>query len=225
MRTPRTLLTLRRSILLMAGLLVASGCLYSIERFIRTPKFEAVPANRSIQSQKVLASEIGHRVQIVSDLGKPLGELMTIRGRWIEPPPEVYKDNPWEFVVTVVDGIKLNPPVRLKKHYLSYLGRSYAEELDPLPHPDDIKRVGSEVWELRGYEAAFYGGPPPAPAWKEYVQQLNPKVRSRPVPQAPYDSPREFGFYCHLIYVSARRISPRSAHRLDLWVLVIAATA
>ena len=33
--------------------------------------------------QKVLASDIGTRVQIIGRLGYPLGELVTIQGSWI----------------------------------------------------------------------------------------------------------------------------------------------
>jgi hypothetical protein len=64
--------------------------------------------------QKVLATDIGTRVQIVGRLGYPLGELVTIRGTWIRPrglPNAPVKDDAPYFTVTSVNGRKLDAPV------------------------------------------------------------------------------------------------------------------
>jgi hypothetical protein len=56
---------------------------------------------------KVLASDIGTRVQIIGRLGYPLGELVTIRGAWIRPcglPNQPVKDDTPYFSVTSVNG-------------------------------------------------------------------------------------------------------------------------
>ncbi len=118
-----------------AGLLVAFGSIYEMKEETKSPKPEAALASRfgqSAQPQKVLVSEIGHRVQIIGDFGKPIGEMMTIRGVWSDPPEGMYKDDPTVFVVNFVDGIPLKTPVKLKNLFLSYFGTGrVAEQLDP----------------------------------------------------------------------------------------------
>jgi hypothetical protein len=204
MRAPHVRFTVRRMIGAIAVLLFLVGGTYTFFQLSRVSKPVNPTTSRSSDPQQVRASEIGHRVQIVGDLGKPLGELMTIRGHWIKPPPGETKSqfDGWEFAVTVVNGTRPDQPVRIKKLFLHYFGPRHAGETDPLLYDGDI------VWELRGYEEAIYGLGTPVRARQEYDQQLSPEVRRTPVAAAPFGFPREYGFYCYLVYVSARRISP-----------------
>ena len=80
--------------------------------------------------QKVLASDIGTRVQIIGRLGYPLGELVTIQGSWIRPrglPNQPPKDDTPYFSVTSVNGKRLETPVRFDFFAEALAPRRYHE--------------------------------------------------------------------------------------------------
>ncbi len=62
------------------------------------------------QVTTVLAKDIPDKVQIIGELGQPLGKLTTIRGKWIKP-SGVPKDNSLRFQITAVNGKRLDKSV------------------------------------------------------------------------------------------------------------------
>ncbi len=100
--------------------------------------------------QKVLTSDIGTRVQIIGRLGYPLGELVTIRGAWIQPrglPNQPVKDDTPYFSVTSVNGKRLETPV-----IFDFFSEAWGAE--------EIPRQEGPVWEVRGCESGGFRGTP-----------------------------------------------------------------
>ena len=144
-------------------------------------------------SKRVPASEVGRRIQIIGNLGKPLGNMMTIRGHWIDPEIRSEKGGDSVFVVTEIDGIKQNKPINIHQYYFHYVGGIIAFELGPM----EIDSVGT--WELRGYETGGYQSIPQL-AFKEYAECGPHRARGA----LPTGSPRDFGFYCEFVYAAAK---------------------
>ena len=142
--------------------------------------------------QKVLAADIGTRVQIIGRLGYPLGELLTIRGTW-HFPEALLKDMSSSFRVLSVNGKRLNEPVE----FVSM--RSFHPVTIELQQiPEDIER-GEEVWEVRGCETGEYLGTP-----AEVLRDVPKKTRKRPIQQQP--APVAFGFYTRFRYSSFKLV-------------------
>ncbi len=100
--------------------------------------------------QKVLASDIGTRVQIIGRLGYPLGELVTIQGSWIRPrglPNQPPKDDTPYFSVTSVNGKRLETPVKF-----DFFSKTWGAK--------DIPAEEGPVWEMRGCESGGFRGTP-----------------------------------------------------------------
>jgi hypothetical protein len=125
-------------------------------------------------------SDIPGRVQIIGKLGQPLGQLVTVRGRWTAPFPS----KPGLRVVLMVNQVNSRP-------------------LDPPAEFDDVepvrgkggeitKRAVGEEWELRGVETGGFVG------FSDKVwEELGQPPASRP--------PR--GFLTRFCYVKAKRVS------------------
>lgn len=98
--------------------------------------------------QQIQADDItSRRVQIIGRLGRPLGEMLTIRGRWKRPGPRV-KDPAFHFVVTEVDGKNLATPVDFHDRGVYLPGEATPESL------------ADKICELRGYEGGSFWGDP-----------------------------------------------------------------
>lgn len=157
------------------------------------------------QRKRVWHSEIGHGVEIIGSLGKPLGEMMTVQGRWVDPPwveeavknGDQFLDDPADFVVDRVDGIALDRPITLSRYALEYFARRLNSEPDPLDHTQTV------TWELRGFETGGYRALPEL-AVSEYY-----RAGTHPIPfKQPLSNVRGFGFYTNFVFVTARRIAP-----------------
>jgi hypothetical protein len=137
--------------------------------------------------RKVLATEIGARVQIIGRLGHPLGTFVTLRGTW-RFPKEWAKDMAASFTVSSVDGKLLREPVEFVAPEFFHPVMRHVQEI-----PEDVER-GEEFWEVRGYETGEFLGTP------EAVLRDVPKDRKGPIRQeAP---PHAFGFYTRFLYSS-----------------------
>jgi hypothetical protein len=150
----------------------------------------APPIKHEPPVQKVLTSEIGKRVQIVGLLGYPLGELVTIRGTWVQPrwlPGQPPKDNTPSFSVTSVNGKLLKTPV----DFYFFSGARGAAE---------IPRWEGTVWEVRGCETGGFRGTP------RQVRDDVPRGPNPPVAIAHTWSAYEFKFHSEFIYSSSKKI-------------------
>ena len=142
--------------------------------------------------RKVLATDIGTRVQIVGRLGYPLGELVTIQGAWIRPPgpPGMpVKDDSPRFTVTHVNGKKLETPVSFDAFLFS---EAWGVE--------EIPRQEGPVWEVRGCETGGFRGTP-REVWEDAS-----KGPSRPPAVQHRSDAYGFKFYTGFIYSSSKSL-------------------
>jgi hypothetical protein len=140
--------------------------------------------------QKVLASDIGTRVQIIGRLGYPLGELVTIHGAWIRPrglPNQPVKDDTPYFSVTSVNGKRLEKPV-----IFNFVSKAWGAE--------EIPRQEGPVWEVRGCESGGFLGTP------REVRDDALKGPNPPPTVAHAWWHYEFKFHSELIYSSFKRL-------------------
>jgi hypothetical protein len=140
--------------------------------------------------QKVLASDIGTRVQIIGCLGYPLGELVTIQGSWIRPrglPNQPVKDDSPYFSVTSVNGKRLETPVRF-----DFFAKAYGAE--------EIPKQEGPVLEVRGCESGGFLGTP-----REVRDDASRRPNPPPIAQhAWWDY--EFRFHSEFIYSSFKSL-------------------
>jgi hypothetical protein len=124
-------------------------------------------------------NDIPERVQIIGKLGQPLGQLVTVRGRWTAPFPS--KPAAPVFMVNQVNGRPLDPPAEF-------------DDVEPVWGKDAefTKKTVGEEWELRGVETGGFVGFSDK-VWEELGQ---------PPMQRP---PR--GFLTRFCYVKAKRVS------------------
>jgi hypothetical protein len=135
--------------------------------------------NQTHELQALHYSDIPGKVQIIGKLGVPLGELVTVRGRWTAPFPS--KPTFAVFMVNEVNGRPLDPPTKF-------------DEVEPVFGKDEevTKRAVGEEWELRGVETGGFVG------FSDKVwEELGQPSAGRP--------PR--GFLTRFCYVKARRVS------------------
>lgn len=131
------------------------------------------------EPKMVQYSDIPERVQIIGKLGQPLGQLVTIRGRWTAPFPS--KPASPVFMVNEVNGRFLNPPTEFKN-------------VEPVLGKDAefTKKTVGEEWELRGVETGGFEG-----FSDEVWEELGQQTMQRP--------PR--GFLTRFCYVKAKRLA------------------
>ncbi len=97
---------------------------------------------------KIQVENIGRSVVLIGRLRKPLGEKMTVRGRWALP-SGVPKDNSPRFTVFEVNGKALAQPVEFN---IEQLTAYTTEHRDALPDYDHRKSLDRQVWSMFAYE-------------------------------------------------------------------------
>jgi hypothetical protein len=149
--------------------------------------------------RQILATDIGTRVLIIGRLGKPLAEMITIRGQWVEPDfrdrartqnerksdPSSPKDPLPRFRVFEVDGRKLEEPQTFPQSLFFPAHEGALAKLDPR------RERGKGVWELRGAETGRYLGSPGVLA-----------VDNAALVQEEF----VYGFYTEFRYISFKRV-------------------
>jgi hypothetical protein len=134
------------------------------------PKLEV----RMINYQDLL-----ERVRIIGKLGRPLGELVTVRGKWTA----VEREKPTLpiFIIYQLNGKPLNPPAEF-------------EHIESVTNSDQgMTRTAGEVWELHGAETGGFEGFS-EDVWKE-------------VPGYKVSAHTPGGFITRFYFARARRIS------------------
>jgi hypothetical protein len=175
---------LRRTSLALAMLVcLTSPCSDFLSAAIRLQAQE----RQAPAAQRIRASDIGISIEIVGRLGSPLGEVLTVQGKWSSWDASgrevlLIKETGPRFLVTAVNGKQLNKPVDFRGALVSPIVR---EAEMPDIHPDT-----GDVWELRVIEVGGYRGVPAA-AYKEAFPTM-PAMALR------------FGFYTELRYFSPR---------------------
>lgn len=150
--------------------------------------------------KEIAASEVGKSVQIIGRLGRPLGQLVTIRGQW----RDVRAKHDTEFIVESIDGNKTARAIEFVdwdvSPVLSRNGKATGKSTDkwewkfdwhgPLPSPIE---ADGEVWELIGVET---GG------FMDYTEEAWKEIGAR-------GAGRGYGFLTRFEYIAMRRIPVR----------------
>jgi hypothetical protein len=183
-------------VVMLAGLLAEGQVDKTSRKRAETPPRDASgaapagPIEVQPPVQRVLASDIGTRVQIIGRLGYPLGELVTIRGAWIRPrglPNQPVKDDTPCFSVTSVNGKRSETPV-----IFDFFSKAWgAEEIPPQEGP---------VWEVRGCESGGFRGT---------SREVREDALRGPNPPPPVAHPwwhYEFRFRSEFIYSSFKSL-------------------
>lgn len=150
----------------------------------------------------VRAQDIPKSVQILGTFENPLGCLLTIRGQWLKPGPEV-KDRSFTLHVNIVDGQELAEAIKLRAGQVRpVLSRSLGDGPAPgitwdwkvafdgtqqFPKPSE-----GETWEILGVESGCFESYSDE-AWKEIgiVEQV---------------SPSKSGFYTRFECIAIRKV-------------------
>lgn len=88
-----------------------------------------------------LAEIVDGRVEIVGLLGLPIGEVVDLRGVWVEPPNLSSSKEPRRFEVTHVNGSRLKKPIAYFPHSVHQWNR------------DQVVSKTGDVWDMIAYEA------------------------------------------------------------------------
>jgi hypothetical protein len=125
-------------------------------------------------------NDIPKRVQIFGKLGQPLGQLVSVRGRWRAPFPSK-PALPVLFMVNQVNGRLLDPPAEF-------------DNVEPVWRKDAefAKKTIGEEWELRGVETGGFVG---------FSDKVWEEVGKQPSAHPPR------GFLTRFCYVKAKRVS------------------
>lgn len=97
---------------------------------------------------EVSVDEIDKGLVLIGRLGKPLGTLMTVKGKWSYP-EEPVKDGSLRFTVSHVDGKELGKPVELNVKQLDVVTKKGSKAI---PSYDGHARLAGKEWTLRAYE-------------------------------------------------------------------------
>lgn len=107
--------------------------------------------NRKNAPIEVSVDEIGKNLILIGRLKKPLGTLLTVRGKWSYPHSRV-KDYSLRFTVTHLDGQKLRDPIEYNVSQLMVVTKDGSPAIPPRKRHEQL--VGVE-WTLRAYETGF----------------------------------------------------------------------
>ena len=155
---------------------------------------------KSNNPQFIPIESVNSSVFIVGRLGRPLGQVMTIRGRWVHTHPigEVAKGDDWAFEVFEIDGDR-SRKILFSKYHVEYAQIYYGRTKLPMPIPGMI-HGDEDVWVMRAFEDATYMGLDKK-AENEALGSLTNEIPS----QMPPDWPGEYGFYSRLWYIRAEK--------------------
>ena len=148
-------------------------------------------AKQKAAPTQVSVDDIGEGVILVGRLKKPLGTMMTVRGKWSFPREEV-KDYSLRFTISHVDGQKLKKPVELHVAQVNVVTKSGK---DAIPPHDEHKQLDGMQWTIRAYETGKINHIP-EDYWKELGEFL---------PQMPYWY-REFTSELNGVLISAEKL-------------------
>lgn len=97
---------------------------------------------------EVSVDEIDKSLVLIGRLRKPLGTLMTVRGKWSYP-EEPAKDSSLRFTVSHLDGKELGKPVEFNVRQLDVVTKKGSKAI---PSYDGHPRLAGKEWTLRAYE-------------------------------------------------------------------------
>jgi hypothetical protein len=143
------------------------------------------PAEDGDEVAIVKASDLLHKVQVLGNLGKPIGKIVTVRGTWHGPGQRKSADR--RFVVSHIDGQPAQE-VEFTEHEVRHVlsGGRPTEDTEKwdwvakgkgVIKTDPPKAVVGETWELQAFETAKVTGYP-ATVWEAYGEDELPVQRS-----------------------------------------------
>jgi hypothetical protein len=100
-------------------------------------------------SRNIKASELLNQVSVIGRLNRPMGTIVTIRGK-VQKPGDKYGS---AFRVTHIDGIKNADPV-------DYMFLCWPSAIGGLKALGSVDITDGDVWELRGFEIGYWEGLP-----------------------------------------------------------------
>jgi hypothetical protein len=108
----------------------------------------ASAANPKTAPIDVSVEDIGSRVNLIGRLGKPIGAMMTVRGKWHFPSEHV-KDYSLRFTVSHVDGQQLDMPIEFNIDQLNVVNKNGSSAIPPLSKHEQLN--GTD-WTFRAFE-------------------------------------------------------------------------
>ena len=117
------------------------------------------------ETRDISVDEIGTSVTLVGRLGKPLGKMASVRGRWSYPEHagKPAKGDTIRFKVTRVDNRAPDRPVAFDAGQIVVVDKS---NRNVTPSRADLAKLDGVSWTLRAYETGRLLGTP-ADFWKE----------------------------------------------------------
>jgi hypothetical protein len=190
----------------MKGFSLAAAILwYFIAGIIASIVFPGgAPANDETGVVTVQASDLLSRVRIIGELGQPLGQLVTIRGKW-QPKDGVPKVNELLFETTQINGKKTVTPLVLPHHRVKPIvdrGRSPGHtstatwdwKADWLGDRKAPNANSGDEWEMVGFETGTIIDWYSKEAHKEFDASLA-------------QGGEESGFVTRYVFIGVRRIT------------------
>lgn len=147
-------------------------------RFAIAPSAAAQDAEDKIE---IPVEEIGKKAVLIGRLGRPLGTMVTIQGKWALPDARV-KDYSLRFTVTQVDDVKLEKPIEFNVAQIEAVDKRGESVIpDFKNHPT----LHGKSWTLRAYETGRFHITPP-----EYYKALGiaPGSQQKPYWIRPFTS-------------------------------------
>jgi hypothetical protein len=114
--------------------------------------------------------EVGKHLTLIGRLGKPLGTMMTVRGKWSYP-KELVKDGSLRFTVSHVNDQPLGQPFEFNIRQLAVVTKNGTSAI-PTSREGGAKLAGTE-WTIRAYESGSVEIIP-ADFWKETAPYARP---------------------------------------------------
>lgn len=125
------------------------------------------PADQTPPPMQASVDDIGKNLILVGRLQKPLGTMMTVRGRW-RIPDGVPKDASPRFTVSHVEGKRLDQPIEFHIAQLSVFTKRGASAIPPHDRQSDLDGVEWTLWayeigSVELYPEDFWKAVPPMP--------------------------------------------------------------
>lgn len=123
-------------------------------RFTAAPSAAAKDGDGKIA---VSVEEIGKTADLIGRLGKPLGTMVTIKGKWALPNRAV-KSYSLRFTVTEVNGAQLEKPLEFD---IAQIIAVDSRGKSIMPKSENCRKVDGQTWTLKAYETGRFHITPP----------------------------------------------------------------
>lgn len=148
----RRIIALHMAILLSTGHFL--GCSANADEPMKKPIFKV--------------SDFPTKVIIEGSLGKPLGTVCDVVGRWHNPPPTESKQHALRFIIKDINGVVIEDEILFDKELIESATNQVS-----MPRPRN-----GDTWRLRGFETGGIVGFP-REVWKELGETVQERYGYR----------------------------------------------